>query len=217
MPMMLPIPSSIYSRQNQFVAHYDVVEPGQVLKVRFARSHQPTLSLPWREILTLWQQEEFQAIFTEALATVPFSAFFWETPPLQTVDSDQLFECAIVESLRLANISAEPGAFADYISQGRGSNAIEVFPNLGRDALLVVPCQNGPSAHYAHIATFVRSAPRPQVYGLWAAIARAIEQTLQSSSQPLWVSTSGLGVSWLHVRLDSTPKYYEYAPYKTLL
>ena len=30
----------------------------------------------------------------------------------------------------------------------------------------------------------------------------------------LWVSTSGLGVYWLHVRLDSYPKYYQHAPYK---
>ena len=26
--------------------------------------------------------------------------------------------------------------------------------------------------------------------------------------QKLWVSTSGLGVFWLHLRLDSYPKYY---------
>ena len=35
------------------------------------------------------------------------------------------------------------------------------------------------------------------------------------SDQPLWVSTCGLGVYWLHVRLDSFPKYYRYAPYQT--
>jgi hypothetical protein len=34
------------------------------------------------------------------------------------------------------------------------------------------------------------------------------------SARPLWLSTSGLGVAWLHVRLDSRPKYYSYAPYR---
>ncbi len=32
---------------------------------------------------------------------------------------------------------------------------------------------------------------------------------------PLWLSTAGGGVAWLHVRLDSRPKYYGYSPYKT--
>ena len=37
------------------------------------------------------------------------------------------------------------------------------------------------------------------------------------SDAPLWVSTNGAGVAWLHVRLDSTPKYYSYRPYTKLL
>jgi hypothetical protein len=32
----------------------------------------------------------------------------------------------------------------------------------------------------------------------------------------MWVSTSGLGVYWLYIRLDSFPKYYNFQPYKTL-
>jgi len=42
--------------------------------------------------------------------------------------------------------------------------------------------------------------------------ARAI--TARLSDRPLWVSTSGLGVAWLHVRLDARPKYYQYTPYR---
>ncbi len=30
----------------------------------------------------------------------------------------------------------------------------------------------------------------------------------------LWVSTAGLGVSWLLVRLDARPKDYRHAPYE---
>ena len=31
---------------------------------------------------------------------------------------------------------------------------------------------------------------------------------------PRWLSTAGLGVPWLHLRLDTRPKYYQYGPYK---
>ena len=33
-------------------------------------------------------------------------------------------------------------------------------------------------------------------------------------ARPIWLSTAGHGVAWLHVRLDSRPKYYLHAPYR---
>ena len=47
---------------------------------------------------------------------------------------------------------------------------------------------------------------------LWRAVGDALRTRL--GSRPTWVSTSGLGVSWLHVRLDRLPKYYTHAPYR---
>jgi hypothetical protein len=66
---------------------------------------------------------------------------------------------------------------------------------------------------YPHLARFVRRAPAAQQIELWSHLARALETRL--SPARLWVSTAGLGVDWLHVRLDSRPKYYRYAPYAT--
>jgi hypothetical protein len=37
---------------------------------------------------------------------------------------------------------------------------------------------------------------------------------IQLGTAPVWVSTAGMGVSWLHVRLDNRPKYYGYKPYR---
>ena len=33
------------------------------------------------------------------------------------------------------------------------------------------------------------------------------------NSRPVWLSTSGMGVPWLHMRLDQVPKYYTYEPF----
>jgi hypothetical protein len=33
------------------------------------------------------------------------------------------------------------------------------------------------------------------------------------STTPVWLSTAGAGVAWLHVRLDDRPKYYSHRPY----
>jgi hypothetical protein len=35
------------------------------------------------------------------------------------------------------------------------------------------------------------------------------------SAKPVWLSTAGAGVSWLHVRLDDQPKYYGFALYRS--
>ena len=32
--------------------------------------------------------------------------------------------------------------------------------------------------------------------------------------KPVWLSTAGAGVSWLHVGLDDRPKYYGFGPYR---
>ena len=41
-----------------------------------------------------------------------------------------------------------------------------------------------------------------------------LDRLHRSPEETTWLSTSGLGVYWLHVRLDSYPKYYTYRPYK---
>ena len=60
---------------------------------------------------------------------------------------------------------------------------------------------------------FLRDAPKTQVDAFWRSVGRAMHDRV--SSTPTWLSTAGMGVSWLHLRLDSRPKYYRHEPYKT--
>lgn len=70
---------------------------------------------------------------------------------------------------------------------------------------------------YAHIGAFVRGAPAPAVAALWAAVGDAVANRLATNGgQPLWLSTAGMGVPWLHVRLDDAPKYYQVEAYRAL-
>jgi hypothetical protein len=57
----------------------------------------------------------------------------------------------------------------------------------------------------------VHRAPLSQVGELWRVTAEALETRL--GDVPVWLSTAGLGVYWLHIRLDSRPKYYRHRPY----
>ncbi len=163
------------------------------------------------DAIGLWREDaSFREVFVAALAASPTPAFFWEMPPLTPATLSDPFECALIRSDALAYMRANDRDFAELL---RGADPIAVFPNLGGDALLVAPSRIADADCYGHIAAFLRSAPREQQHALFRTLALEIEKRLAASPRRLWVSTSGLGVPWVHVRLDSVPKYYQYRRY----
>lgn len=161
-------------------------------------------------MLKRWQHDaEFRSCFISLLADSPFSAFRWETPPITTATSNRAFEFVLLDSPELTRES-DVDAFADHFKSA--TEGVTAFPNLGKDAILVVPSPLGPSSAYGHLAAFVRHAPETQIHALWARLGAEMQRRL--SAEPVWLSTAGAGVAWLHVRLDDRPKYYGYRPYR---
>ena len=158
--------------------------------------------------------EDFRTWFVDALAGVPYSSYFWETPPVTDTTIDRDFEYVLVNGPMLASQRPDTRAFAEYFGDSDGAGSIAVTPNLGGDAMMIVPQILGPASAYTDLATFRRRGPDEQKHELWRALAAAIGQRL--GQRPVWVSTSGLGVAWLHIRLDSRPKYYQYRPFTEL-
>ncbi|MEO8223429.1 MAG: hypothetical protein ABI661_01385 [Gammaproteobacteria bacterium] len=164
------------------------------------------------EVLQLWRSNPgFRDFFNSLLAKAPFAGFRWETPPITAVTAKCAFEFVLLDSPGLER-QPDPQAFASHFAGQRPAGVVE-FANLGGDARLVVPCPGGGLAAYGHIGTFVRVAPEAQRHALWQAVGAAMERRL--SVRPVWLSTAGAGVAWLHVRLDDRPKYYGYAPYRS--
>ena len=167
--------------------------------------------LLYDEVLHLWQSsEDFRSFFIAILAKVPFSAYRWETPPITTTTVNRVFEFVLLDSPSLARPPDEK-AFASHFDTA--SDGITTFSNLGKDAFLVVPVPQGPPSAYGHLAAFIREAPKLQNHALWQVVGQTVEKQL--SNEPIWLSTAGGGVSWLHIRLDSRPKYYGFKPYTT--
>jgi hypothetical protein len=146
---------------------------------------------------------------TEVLRASRYPAFAWEMPALAAETAERAAAFAIVDSPQLARVTPDPAPFAAQLAAGA---RVATFANLGGDAVLVVPSPAAaPGA--AHLAAFVRGAPADVVDELWAAVGRAIAARRAARPAPVWVSTAGLGVHWLHVRLDDRPKYYRHRPY----
>jgi len=169
--------------------------------------------LSFREVFFLLESSpDFSRWYSETLAGCAHEAYFWELPPLTTATFEDDAEFVIIESASLAGLRPDPVPFESQFALQRGSDVI-TFPNLGGDALLIVPTPLGATESYPHLAAFLRKAPSSQIRSLWKVTADAVHETL--SDTPMWLSTAGLGVSWLHLRLDTRPKYYNYLPYKT--
>ena len=177
------------------------------------KTYQGNAQMSFREFFSLLKSNaEFASWYSETLAGCDFEAFFWEFPPLTTTSFEESAEFVIIESVALSKLRPDAAPFETQFSLQPGSDVI-TFPNLGGDAMLIVPTQRGSIDMYPHLATFLRTAPRDQIRSLWKVAADAVQANL--SRTPRWLSTAGLGVSWLHLRLDTRPKYYNYLAYKT--
>jgi hypothetical protein len=192
-------PSSMWHFETQSLA------PGVIGATVLASNVRMTFA----QVISLWHNDEtYVAEWVAQLAAVRFDAYCLETPPLTKQTLNKPFECVFVASPALATLEADPRPFQEHFKKSRGSVA---FESLGKDALLVAPCPVSESTCYTHLACFVRSAAREEACELWRTVAQALDERLADA--PLWLSTAGLGVAWLHVRLDSRPKYYRHRPY----
>lgn len=157
-----------------------------------------------------WQYDQgFRDFFIDLLRAIPLTTFRWETPALTQDTTEQPFECAVISSPDLARFPDQQ-TFAQHF---KVDWSVVTFPNLGQDAVLVVPCPLKPADDYSHLGAFIRHAPRYQRHALWQAVGNAMSKRLNHSA--VWLSTAGDGVAWLHIRLDNTPKYYHYLPYRS--
>lgn len=161
----------------------------------------------WIEALKT--SEGILSFFNGMLKNNPYQAFFWEVKPIAKNYLDAPFEFVIIESAALATVTADSTSFRKYFKDG--AEVVHFF-NLGGDAHLIVPTGLGNKVNYAHLGEFVRNAPATQVINFWKMVGLQYEN--QMGSLPKWLSTAGLGVFWLHVRIDSRPKYYRYKPYQ---
>lgn len=165
------------------------------------------------EVIAGWQDDiACRAAFLDVLSQTRFAAFFWEMPPIARGQTEFAYECVVIQSAALAHLAPDPQAFAAELA--RTSETVAVFRNLGGDALLVTPRLMGDPEAYAHLGAFLRRGPEQQKHEFLQALGRAAECESRASTRPIWISTAGLGVAWMHARLDSRPKYYQHAAYR---
>ena len=67
--------------------------------------------------------------------------------------------------------------------------------------------------------SFVRNGKPEQVDAFWRVAAENMIEALTVKSAThasWWFSTNGYDITWVHVRIDMTPKHFNYDPYKMI-
>ena len=171
--------------------------------------HDRTLS--YGEVIGLWKGDrDFRLFFCQTLRHIPFAAYRWETPAISLDRLEQEFEFTAIASPDLERPSQRQ-YFEPYFQDQ--TDSIVSFKNLGGDAELLVPLPQVADDSYGHLGKFMNQAPQAQQEALWQQVGILLQSRV--SVRPLWLSTAGGGVAWLHIRLDQRPKYYRYQPYVT--
>lgn len=169
--------------------------------------------ITWRQVIDLWRNNpEFCRAFSYTLGRSEHAAFALETTPVSLRTLDKPFQMVLINAPNLVN--AKPNKLA-FQKQLKGHQPVVCFANRGGDAILVAPTKWANDSHYTHLASFIRNAPEYQQLLLWSTLGTAIEVRLEElGRKSLWISTSATGVRWVHMRLDSEPKYYKYTPFR---
>ena len=187
---------------------FNEVSPG---KYRLATGSR---ELSFGEVLRYWRHPDFVVTYRDLLLALQLAEFFWEHPRITRAERFEPYEVAIVPSSSLDRLTANPAPFGGKINPNRATN---VFLNLSGSALLVVPSperRDGAELDFSTLRRFLTHAGKPRLTNFFRTLAETWEQQLTDDTPHKFLSTHGLGVSWLHVRLDERPKYYRTREYR---
>jgi len=176
--------------------------------------------LTWQDAIDGFSSRSpcLRILLSRVLKELPFDAFFWECPPVSgATRSTRLFEFVAIDAPGFAGRRVDEQSFGMHLNNLRGQPVSKAFPNLSGDSILIAPAPAAENLQvYNHIGSFFRHAPPKQLDEQWQTLGSALEERLRKvgSQTNVWVSTEGSGVHWLHMRLDSQPKYYHYGAYR---
>jgi hypothetical protein len=168
-------------------------------------------SISFQKVFKLWEKEpEFIDFYANSLKDFGFKAFFWEHPGLTENTISKPYECILQKSKTLDSRTINEQAFSDYLNS---SNGAEDFLNLGKNARLVIPTKQSNSEIYKHFGSFIFNAENAQIQAFFQKVGTIVQREIEEKPM-IWLNTAGMGVIWLHVRMDTKPKYYKTKNYK---
>ena len=154
--------------------------------------------MKWSEVLLQWESGNYPKVPKEIK-----SPYFWRTT-VQSSKKDLPYKEEFLEDERLLNKKQDLKTFEEKFKKEKYAVS---FPNLSGDTILVVPVPRK-GKRFTNMFYFMNNASEIQKKELWKKVAEQAKEFLKTNEK-IWISTHGLGVNYLHVRICNNPKYYE--------
>ena len=153
--------------------------------------------MKWNNKLYEWTNKPFN--YPKKLS----KSFFWETKPITNLNDD--YKEIFIENTSLSKLKQNYSSFEEHIKRSR-NKYVTSFYNLSKTSLLIIPIPKS-NKNFATLKDFTDNASDTQKKEFWKYVSKKIKE-FSSKNDKIYVSTHGLGVPYLHIRLDTIPKYY---------
>tara|TARA_Y100000389_G_C17232210_1_gene398750 strand:- start:215 stop:709 length:495 start_codon:yes stop_codon:yes gene_type:complete len=164
--------------------------------------------MKWSEVLSQWESGNYPKVPKNIK-----SPYFWRTS-VQSNKKDLVYKEEFIEDERLLKAKEDLEPFAEHLDKNKVEKYAISFPNLSGDTILVVPMPRK-SKKFTNMFYFMNNASEIQKKELWKKVSLEARKFLEKNEN-IWISTHGLGVNYLHVRICITPKYYENSKLKKI-
>lgn len=154
----------------------------------------------WNQVLEEWENGNYPKLPSNIK-----KPFLWRTSVINNKINKKYKE-EFLEDIRLESHTRQD--LLTYKEHFKKNNKYAIaFPNLSKDTMLVVP-QPRKGKQFTNLYYFMKNASIVQQKELWKLVVKQIRKMLEKHEN-IWVSSQGLGVDYIHIRICSFPKYYE--------
>ncbi len=159
----------------------------------------------------LSKSKEFRNDLIQKFKDSKYENVLWEFPPYSSSTKNNKAEFVIIGSAIFP--PSNPQAFADQFNETNEINkSVVVFDNISGDCKLISPVPDIMNDKYmGHIMSQIKYGNTDTTHQLLKTLGDIV--SAYNNDKPLYVSTHGYGVPWLHLRLCDKPKYYHQKEY----
>ena len=156
----------------------------------------------WKEILQNWENGNYPKLPKNIN-----KPFLWRTSPINK-EQTTIFKEEFKIDTRLLNRKQDYSLFLkppSSLLKKKNNNVISTINNSG-DTILVIPKPK--EKKFTNLYLFMKNASDIQQTKVWKKVVKEARKLLKNNDY-IWISTHGLGINYLHIRISTKPKYYE--------
>ena len=159
--------------------------------------------LLWHQVLDLWDNGHIPVNHKDINKPC-----VWRTSVI-TKKMDTFFRQEFKEEKKLKNIKQNYKPFIGKPLEIMKNKHKDILyaENLGKDSIMVIPTVRK-GKNFSNLFFFMKNADLVQQKKIWKTVSQQVKIMLKKHDK-LWINTHGFGISYLHIRIDSKPKYYE--------